>query len=130
MSQLNRQQHAVIAIRAAGAITMIVHGLSRAMHGVAPFGEYLGSMGFPLGLWLAWLLTVGELVGGALLLFGRGTRLLSLWFAVELLAGIAMVHGREGWFVVGAGRNGMEYSVVLIVMLLAVAWSAPERHEQ
>ena len=27
-----------------------------------------------------------------------------------------------GWFVVGAGRNGMEYSVLLIACLLANAW--------
>ena len=41
---------------------------------------------------------------------------LALIYAV----GIAMVHAREGWFVVGAGRNGAEYSVLLIVCLLCV----------
>lgn len=38
-------------------------------------------------------------------------------------AGILFVHGREGGFVVGAGRNGMAYSVLLIVSFAAVAWS-------
>lgn len=33
----------------------------------------------------------------------------------------------EGWFVVGAGRNGMEYSVLLIMVLIAVACTAPPR---
>jgi putative oxidoreductase len=34
----------------------------------------------------------------------------------------------HGWFVVGLGRNGMEYSVLLIVCLLAVAYAhAPLR---
>ena len=39
-----------------------------------------------------------------------------------------MVHAKAGWFVVGAGRNGMEYSVLLIVCLLALAWrDLPQR---
>ena len=34
-----------------------------------------------------------------------------------------MVHWKEGWFVVGAGRNGMEYSALLIASLLAIAYA-------
>ena len=30
-----------------------------------------------------------------------------------------MVHASEGWWVVGAGRNGMEFSVLLIACLAA-----------
>ena len=41
-----------------------------------------------------------------------------------LTAGIAMVHAREGWFVVGGGRNGVEYSVLLIACLAALTWDA------
>lgn len=43
--------------------------------------------------------------------------------AVILAAGAVLVHYPAGWFVVGAGRNGMEYSALLIVGLLAVAWA-------
>jgi len=33
----------------------------------------------------------------------------------------------DGWFVVGAGRNGMEYSARLLVCLGATAWAyAPQ----
>jgi putative oxidoreductase len=31
-----------------------------------------------------------------------------------------MVHAPEGWFVVGLGRNGAEYSVLLIACLMCV----------
>lgn len=34
--------------------------------------------------------------------------------------GIVLVHASAGWFVVGVGRNGSEYSVLLIVCLLCV----------
>jgi len=36
------------------------------------------------------------------------------------MAGIVTVHFQEGWFVVGAGRNGMEFSFILIAVLLAI----------
>jgi putative oxidoreductase len=54
-------------------------------------------------------------------------RVLSMWFALELIAGIALVHAREGWFVVGGGRNGVEYSILLLLVLTAVAWSEQRR---
>jgi putative oxidoreductase len=31
-----------------------------------------------------------------------------------------MIHGREGWFVVGGGRNGMEFNFLLIFALLTL----------
>ena len=52
-------------------------------------------------------------------------RPLSLYFAGELVMGILLVHREAGWFVVGLGRNGMEYSVLLIAVFLAQAWIAP-----
>ncbi|MCU0646482.1 MAG: DoxX family protein [Gemmatimonadaceae bacterium] len=125
MSGRSREAQSLIAIRVAAAGTMLIHGLSRVTSGgVAPFGTFLDSVGFPQGSALAWALTIAELIGGPLLAVGRFVRPLALFFVAELLAGIALVHGQAGWFVVGAGRNGMEYSVVLIVMLCAVAWSA------
>ncbi|MDQ0638147.1 hypothetical protein QF042_001712 [Pedobacter sp. W3I1] len=36
--------------------------------------------------------------------------------------GIIMVHFKEGWFVVGGGRNGMEYNFVLICALTAIVF--------
>ena len=35
--------------------------------------------------------------------------------------GIYFIHGRAGWFVVGAGRNGVEFSVLLILCLIVIA---------
>ncbi len=48
-------------------------------------------------------------------------------FALELLMGIILVHGPEVWFVVGAGRNGMEYSVLLLIGFVAVLLSERRR---
>jgi len=111
-------------LRVGVAILLLIHGIYRlAAGGVVPFGGFLTSKGIPFGTGVAWLLTVVEIVGCVLLLFGILTRPLVLWFAAELVAGIVLVHAREGWFVVGGGRNGVEYSVLLIIALAAIAVS-------
>jgi len=112
----------VTLLRMAVASVFVIHGVARtAAGGVAPFGTYLGAAGFPAGPALAWTLTVVEIVGGTALALGLFTRPLCAWFAVQIAVGIAMIHGRVGWFVVGLGRNGAEYSMLIIACLAAVA---------
>jgi putative oxidoreductase len=120
-----RAQRGIQIVRIAAAAMMIIHGTFRVLDGgVSGFGQFLGSQGLPAGVAVAWLLTIVEIAGGVLLVAGRFVRPLCIWFSLELLAGIALVHFREGWFVVGGGRNGFEYSVLLIVCFAAVAVDA------
>lgn len=120
------QQHAIIALRVVVALIMIVHGIARARLGIVDdFGGFLTSRGFPVGVQIAWAITLFEICGGIVLAWGRWVRALAVVFSLELAAGIVMVHMPEGWFVVGAGRNGMEYSVLLIAVMAAVAYATP-----
>jgi putative oxidoreductase len=121
---MKKQEIALIILRLYLALTMIVHGAARIYAGgVAPFGNFLDGVGFPFGLYLAWAITIFELVGGLTLITGYFVPVLALVFAFELLMGIILVHAPNGWFVVGLGRNGMEYSVLLIVAFICVAIS-------
>jgi putative oxidoreductase len=126
-----RERTALIALRVAVAVILVIHGSYRALHAgyVAGFGEFLASTGLPLGGAVAAAITAGEILGGVTLAAGRLVVPLALLFAAELAVGIVLVHASEGWFVVGGGRNGMEYSVLLIVTLLAVAWGHAGRRE-
>ena len=42
---------------------------------------------------------------------------------IELSMGIIMMHAGNGWFVVGGGTGGVEYSVLLIVSFLFLAFT-------
>jgi len=120
----DKKTAALVTIRLALAAILFIHGAARVANGtVDDFGGFLGSQGFPLGFFVAWAITLFELIGSVLLAAGFYAWMIALIFAVQLAAGIALVHWREGWFVVGAGRNGMEFSVFLIVSLLAVAYA-------
>jgi putative oxidoreductase len=108
-------------LRVAVASVFVVHGIARLANGtVGGFGQFLGSQGFPFGVAIAWTLTLVELLGGIAFALGLLVRPLCAWYAAEILTGIALVHWSQGWFVVGAGRGGMEYSVLIVACLAAV----------
>jgi putative oxidoreductase len=116
----------IIVLRVAVAILLGIHGVFRAVTGGAwLFGEYLSATGIPFGAGVAWAITIFEIIAAGLLAAGKFVRLVVPGYAVILTGGIIMVHGREGWFVVGGGRNGVEYSVLLLVSLAVLFMSHP-----
>jgi putative oxidoreductase len=119
-----RARQGITIVRIIVAATMVIHGCFRLVDGtVSGFGGFLSAHHIPLGTIAAMGITLMEIGGGLTLASGRFVRLLSFYFALQLLAGIVLVHRHQGWFVVGAGYNGMEYSVVLIGALMAIAWA-------
>lgn len=103
------------------AVLIAVHGWARLLAGgVAPFGHWLDGLGFPFGLGIATSITALEIAGTVLLALGRFVFPLTLVYAFIYAVGIVLVHAPAGWFVVGLGRNGSEYSVLLIICLLCV----------
>lgn len=116
-------------VRLAVAGIIAAHGWARLLAGgVVPFGGFLNAQGLPYGVAIAWAITAYEIAGTPLLAWGRRfVAPLALLYAAIYAAGIVLVHAKAGWFVVGLGRNGMEFSVLLITCLLALAWQAAGR---
>ena len=105
--------------------------LSHSLHGiftnndVNDFGNlFLNQIGFaPFGVFIAWTTVIFQIISSLFLLADRYTKVASVINILILISGIITVHFKEGWFVVGAGRNGMEFSFVLIFMLLTLIFS-------
>lgn len=113
---------ALLGFRLLLALLIGIHGWYRLHAGTSPlFGDWLATQHIPLPHVVAWGVTIGEIVGSACLALGLCVRPFALLFMAVYAAGIVLVHAPEGWFVVGAGRNGMEYSVLLIASLALVA---------
>lgn len=126
-----RLEISLSAIRIALAVLLFLHGAFRASHWdpyVTGFGEWLSGIGFPEGFYWAAAVTLYELIAPLFILARRLVTLACLGHMVIVGLGLVLVHWPAGWFVVGAGRNGMEYSVLLLVALAAIAWAyAPKR---
>ncbi len=123
---MNQQglKYALIFLRTVVALIMFTHGVGRIYYGiVSGFGEFLTAGGFPLGFYLAWAITIFEIVGSILIAVGFYVAPLAAIFAAHLLCGIYLVHLKDGWFVVGAGRNGAEFSALLVASFITLAIS-------
>jgi putative oxidoreductase len=112
--------------------------LSHSLHGiftnndVNDFGNlFLNKIGFaPFGVYIAWATVISQIITSILLLMDKYMKA-AVWVNIGILiSGIITVHFKEGWFVVGGGRNGMEFSFVLIFMLLTLLYPADIRKPQ
>jgi len=112
-------------LRLAVAIILLAHSIPGMFDGgVNGFGRgYLDQEGFaPLGVPLAWAIKLSHVACAICLLWGRWIKPAAIVTIFILVVGIIMVHGREGWFVVGGGRNGMEFNFLLIIVLIAIMY--------
>lgn len=119
------------ALRLLLAGLIAAHGWARWFAGgVVPFGAWLTDQGIPFGLFVAVGITALEIVGTPLLALRRLVFPLTILYASIYAVGIWLVHAPSGWFVVGLGRNGAEYSVLLIACLLGVGLQHVKSHSE
>lgn len=110
------------ALRIVISLMLMAHGGIRLYAGtVSGFGVFLNDKGFLIGTVLAWSITTFEILGGALLALSYFHKVICAGFITILSMGIVLVHINNGWFVVGYGSGGAEYSVLLILCLLLIS---------
>ena len=110
--------YGALLLRVALGIVLIAHGLLKLLVFTLPgTAEFFVSVGFPG--WLAYVVTFGELLAGALLIVGFQVRPVAGLMVIELL-GAASVHMHNGW-VFDSKNGGWEYPVFLAAASAAVA---------
>ena len=113
-------------LRLAVAVILLLHSVPGIFNnGINEFGKfYLNEVGFaPLGVPIAWAIKLSHIACAICLLLNRFTKLASIITILILVMGIIMVHFKEGWYVVGGGRNGVEFNFLLIFVLLTIIFS-------
>ncbi len=106
-------------------VIFLAHSVSGMFNnGINNFGNfYLNQVGFaPFGVLLAWLIKLSHIGFVFSLITDRYLKFTSILSLFILVAGIFMVHLKEGWFVVGGGRNGVEFNFLLIICILTVLY--------
>jgi putative oxidoreductase len=116
-----------LILRLAAATTLLAHSIpSIVTNGVTDFGNlYLNQVGFaPLGPPLAWAIKLSHVACAVCLVLNKYVMWAGAITIFILVMGIIMIHFKEGWFVVGFGRNGMEFNFLLITVLLTIMFPA------
>ncbi len=101
-------------------------------NGINNFGNlYLNQIGFaPTGLFLAWAVKLSHIACAVLLAINKYVRFACVITIFILIMGIILIHFNEGWYVVGGGRNGMEFNFLLIAVLITIMFSDGRKREQ
>ena len=112
-------------LRIALIIIFLVHSVAGMFNnGINNFGNlYLNEVGFsPIGVPIAWLLKISHIALVFSLFTNKFLKFNVFVTIFILVAGIFMVHIKDGWFVVGGGRNGVEFNFLLILCLLNILY--------
>lgn len=114
-----------LLLRIAVAIILLTHSVFGIFNnGINDFGNlFLNQIGFaPFGVFIAWSIKLSHIIAAILLVLNKYVKLTGFVTIFVLIMGIILVHFQEGWFVVGGGRNGVEYNFLLICVLLAIMY--------
>ncbi len=110
-------------LRFAIVIILLAHSIPGMFdNGITEFGNlYLNQIGFaPWGVFIAWAIKLSHLFSALCLILEKYVKWASVVTIFILIAGIVLVHFKEGWYVVGGGRNGVEFNFILIFALLTL----------
>lgn len=124
-SPKNLIMNGILLLRIAVAIILLTHSVFGIFNnGINDFGNlFLNQIGFaPFGVFLAWSIKLSHVIAAILLVINKYIKLAGFVTIFVLIMGIILVHYPEGWFVVGGGRNGVEYNFLLIIVLLAIMY--------
>ncbi|USI26604.1 DoxX family protein [Alteromonas macleodii] len=78
------------------------------------FGNDDYGLGLPMPLVMAFLATAAELVGGALLLLGALTRLVSIPLMVTMIVAMVSVHAKNGWLAIADASSWLADGTILL----------------
>lgn len=120
--QTTPQDIGAALLRLAMGVMFLAHGLLKVLvftlPGTVGFFESIGLPGF-----LAYVVTIAEIGGGALLILGYKTRMVA-WALTPVLLGATWAHLGNGWLFTNA-NGGWEYPMFLVVAGIAVALLGP-----
>lgn len=111
----------LLVLRVVGGVIFAAHGSQKMLgafggQGLAGFVESIGPIGY--------LVALGEFLGGLGLIVGFLCRFSAASLIVIMIGAIAMVHGKNGFFL---SEGGFEYNLALIGLLAPVLIAGPGR---
>jgi putative oxidoreductase len=111
----------LLILRVVVGIIFAAHGAQKLFGafdgpGLAAIVKMMGPMAYPVA--------IGEFFGGLGLIFGFLTRFSAASLIVIMLGAIALVHGKNGFFL---DKQGFEYNLALIGLLMPILIAGPGR---
>ena len=118
-------------LRLTAGLMLMPHGAQKLFGMFGGFGlektaGWFGTLGLPASPTLVLLVGITELLGGACIAAGFLTRFWATGAAIQLAVATVSVHWAKGYFIT-TGANGMEFALLWLVVMLALATSGSGR---
>ena len=119
---------APLAVRLITGIIILAHGWQKLTEmGPGNFGgQMLAGLGVPLPMFMGYVVTFIEIIGGILLIVGFLSRLAALLLTINLVVAILLVKVNVG-FLSGSSGTGAELDLALIAGFLVILFAGPGR---
>jgi putative oxidoreductase len=114
---------ALLILRIVVGVSFFLHGWQKYQMGLGNVGSMFGKMGIPLAPIAGPGITFLEMLGGAALILGAGTRVFALLLVCDMLGAILFVHGKNGYI----GQGGAELVTLLATMCLTLVLAGAGR---
>lgn len=119
---------APLVLRVVVGVVMAYHGWLKLQGGPAGFAAgLLGPKGVPAPEFMAWVVTAVELIGGAMLVVGLLTRLVTLPIIGNMVGAIVLVKKDAGLIAPPGSGAGLELDLLLLAGLIAILFLGPGR---
>jgi putative oxidoreductase len=113
-------------LRVVVGVIFIAHGAPKIFGGMEGTAGFFGSLGIPLPIVAAWMISLLEFLGGIALIAGFLVTPISLLLTTHMLIGILLVHAANGFYVVGPeAQGGVEFNLLLGASLLMLVFGGP-----
>lgn len=112
-------------LRVVLGVIFVAHGWPKLTGGMEMTAGFFGELGIPAPTLVAWAVALLETVGGLALIVGFLVTPASILLSIHMLAGIILVHSKNGFYVVGNGSNGVEFGLLLIASMVALVFAGP-----
>lgn len=117
------REYAPFVLRVIVGAVFAVHGYQKLTAvGIPQFGGFLGSIGVPLPIFFAYVVTYVELLGGIALILGLFAHWAAKLLAIDMLVALLLVHIQNGFYL---SNGGYEYVLLLLAATVSLVLSGP-----
>jgi uncharacterized membrane protein YphA (DoxX/SURF4 family) len=104
----------LLVLRVTVGAVFLAHGIQKFQGGVDGVAGFFDKVGIPMASLMAWVVTVVETLGGALLILGLATQLSAALLAFVMIVAVVMVKAGKGFI------SGYELDVALFASCVAL----------
>lgn len=122
---LNQPDLARLILRLSLGFLILLHGISKLLHGIGPIEELLAGHGLPVVL--AWGVLIGEILAPIMLILGLHTRVAAVLVIVNMLFALILAHQHELLALKSNGGWALELQALFLVNAAVVLMLGPGR---